>query len=399
MGPDGTVQRTVITSPYALESSFKRPPSPNATTPSERPSTPPPARPHSSVPSSPLSASHNPFSDPQTNRSLSPPSSPPPLKLTPPTAKPHKPAFSFLKRKRAASPVRPLGEISGSTTNARSGPITATNDDKPAAKKAKTKARTFTQMRLDLGAGATTRACAACGMEYVPSNPEDATLHRKFHDKHLRTHGGERGVDLGRGFVQDVGGVPDQGRRDATIVAVDVSREPAVRRKAAAALKVVAMDLGAVVIPEEELWGGGKGVKGKRQADEGKEGGYKVFLYCIEDKCAGVCLTERISKASKVVSIGAEEGSQKGSRVRSSSILTEPSNEPVLLGISRIWTAKAYRCQGIARALLDHARDRFFYGMEVAKEMVAFSQPTESGGHLAEKWYGEAAGWHVYGSM
>ena len=76
--------------------------------------------------------------------------------------------------------------------------------------------------------------------------------------------------------------------------------------------------------------------------------------------------------------------------------MTEISPDIALLGISRIWTSKSHRRKGIASALLDCARGNFFYGVEVPKEIVAFSQPTESGGYLAEGWFGEKTGWHVY---
>ena len=80
----------------------------------------------------------------------------------------------------------------------------------------------------------------------------------------------------------------------------------------------------------------------------------------------------------------------------------------MLLGISRIWVSKSHRRKGIATRLLDSARAHFFYGFRVPKKMVAFSQPTESGRQLAEKWFGAVAlekrtdgssegdGWHVY---
>jgi N-acetyltransferase len=32
----------------------------------------------------------------------------------------------------------------------------------------------------------------------------------------------------------------------------------------------------------------------------------------------------------------------------------------------------------------------------IAMEMIAFSQPTESGARLARKWFGKESGWHVY---
>lgn len=123
--------------------------------------------------------------------------------------------------------------------------------------------------------------------------------------------------------------------------------------------------------------------------------GYKAFMYCVGDKCVGLCLAERIHGASKIV--GYEKGKARDTdAARSSSILTETSTEAVLLGISRIWTSKSHRRNGIATILLDAARTNFFYGIEIPKKMVAFSQPTDSGKRLGDEWYGARTGWHVY---
>jgi N-acetyltransferase len=248
-------------------------------------------------------------------------------------------------------------------------------------------------MCIDLG-GETSIKCKECGMEYVPSNEEDDGLHRDWHGMHVG------GVDLGKGFVKEgflrvVEGL-GHGER---IVLVERGSVLGAKRKARKVLDVVSRELGAVDIADEELWGSGPGVKAKKknvgEKNQGKEDRFKMVLYLMGEKCVGLCLAERISHASKVV--GAEnDTSANMPAARSSSILTGPSTDPAILGISRIWTSTSHREKGIATALLDCARGHFFYGVEVPKDMVAFSQPTESGGRLAERWFGQRTGWHVY---
>ena len=246
-------------------------------------------------------------------------------------------------------------------------------------------------MQIDLG-GQVSRTCKACGMDYVPSHVEDAALHREFHGLNIG------GVDLGRGFLKEIGIVQQLGEGE-NIVLVDDKSGIAVRRKVTRVLDVVTKDLGAVEISEDRLWGYARKLKKTKQARKEEcegEAHFKAFLYCVGDKCVGLCLAERIHTASKVIGSESLEEKEKSGATRSSSILTETSTDAMLLGISRIWTSKSHRFNGIASLLLDCARGNFFYGIEIPKKMVAFSQPTESGGYLARRWYGERTGWHVY---
>ena len=189
-------------------------------------------------------------------------------------------------------------------------------------------------------------------------------------------------------------------------------------------LEVMNKELGALDIADEELWGslakrvGEKKAPSRKMArrggtsakeegrDEGKEDRYKAFLYLVDDRCVGLCLVERIHRAAKVLPSSGPPyedlievlppqyrattipSSANDTTVRSSSISVTSAKDAALLGISRIWTSKSYRRKGIARTLLDTARGSFFYGIEVPKTMCAFSQPTESGGILAEAWFG-----------
>ena len=323
--------------------------------------------------------------------SATPPSSPPP-RLSPPLISTHKPLFPNLKRKRSAleddaSPTpEPLGEISDNKL--RKGPVSK-------------KARQLTQMQIDLG-GEIRKTCRGCGMDFIPSNAEDAALHKQYHAMN------RWGVDMGKIFLREVP-ILKTLEEGETIVMIDGKSSPSLKRKAMRALEVVNQELGATEIDENVLWGGittpvkrrGRPPKireGQVLSKDEKEDRFRLFLRLSSDKCIGLCLAERIRSASKVMGseTGAKPGGQIAPETKSSSISTEDGSDTALLGISRIWTSKSHRRTGIASQLLDCARSNFFYGIEVPKDMVAFSQPTESGGELARGWYGQAAGWHVY---
>ena len=317
------------------------------------------------------------------------PSSPP--RLPSPMLKIRKPAFSFLKRKRSenddGSSAMPLNDI---TANAQKG--------RKAAKKA------LTQMQIDLG-GDIRKKCRMCGMEYIPSVAEDAALHKDF----CATKAA--GVDVGRAFVRDetVKILRPQGRltgqREA-VVLVDKRSSSTARNKFQSVLSIVNSELGGVQIPEEQLWGDydvemveSKSESRRRgfHGQERKQDHFKGFLHVIDGRCIGLCLAQKISNAFPVVdSDKIIPTSFSIAPVESSSISHSESADVVLLGISRIWISRTFRHQGLARNLLECARNDFFYGVQVPRHLVAFSQPTESGTRLARRWFGAENGWHVY---
>lgn len=53
--------------------------------------------------------------------------------------------------------------------------------------------------------------------------------------------------------------------------------------------------------------------------------------------------------------------------------------EPAILGVHLLWVHSKFRRQGLARKLLDTARDKTFYGFVVPRHMIAFSSPTQAG--------------------
>lgn len=266
-------------------------------------------------------------------------------------------------------------------------------------------------MQLDL-VGELRKTCKICGMEYIPSNAEDAKLHQKFHAMNVG------GVDFTKAFIEKLRQNQVWAGGDGSFIAV-IGRSDglALRNRASEILKVVNTELAAVAIPAEELWSQiptptakhKNGVVKGQTPDAAKRASpasdrFKVYVYIRANKCVGVCLAERILEAYCVVGAtrdDAAHGSCSASgeiraELDSSSISVGTVAEPAMLGISRIWTSNLHRKRGIATRLLETARSDFLYGMTIEKDMIAFSQPTESGGKLARRWFGKSAGWHVY---
>lgn len=356
----------------------------------------------STVPSSPPPRSESVlFSDdvPRNSGTVTPLSSPPPEFM--PSSRParRKPAFSFLKRKRSSRgdpssdpPSKPLAEVTHNVVRTR----------RMASK------LQLTQMQIDLG-GEVRRSCKTCGMEFIPSVKEDNVLHEKF------CAIGLQGVDISKALFKDKGirrlqlTKESRSRKDIVVI-VDRRSSGGARKQAKRVLEIVNTELSASEISDEQLWGALKPApaslkhrnmkKRKTKVEEPDIQGdrFKIFMYLVDAKCAGFCLAEKISAANRVVEPETGEGHQKHITpvFKSSSISISAEADVALVGISRIWTSSMYRRKGIASMLLECVRGNFFYGMEVPRDLVAFSQPSESGGRLAEHWFEAITGWHVY---
>lgn len=303
--------------------------------------------------------------------SSTPPSSPPPpVQATAESTSPlHLPkrrtTFSFLARRAEAAArtatttttatktsPQPLAEQRNANNAQASGPVSSPT--MPAAAplgKSNRKGRDnkqqpqrrLTQLQLDLGVTPVQRTCKTCGMAYVPSNAEDAALHKRFHAMNVG------GVDVGKGFFLSRSGgggggevVWEKGVDGDFVVVVGRREKAAAKTRVRKVLEVVERELGAVEIPEDELWGqvvvegeaGGKGARKeegtrdrqKTDVDDGVEskpqrsaGGngnsqsrargeavtradrFKAYLYIRGSKCIGLCLAERITEAHRVV--------------------------------------------------------------------------------------------------
>lgn len=304
--------------------------------------------------------------------------------------------FSFVKRQPRKTPAaEPLAERSHNISDL----------PRPVPKKKK-----LVQMQLDLVAEPN-KTCKVCGMEYVPSLAEDAALHRKFHAMNIG------GVDISKAISERLRQNQVWSGGEGRFVAVVSRRDAlALRNKAREVLRIVNTELGAVPISDEALWSqtrnsipsikpapeGTAQPPNKEHSEYSVSDRYKVYLYIQGLKCVGACLAERIQEAFPVLDqycegdAAAETTGQLPAEAGSSSVCVSEARKPAILGISRIWTSNSHRKHGVATILLNSARSNFLYGMTFGKEKVAFSQPTESGGRLARKWFGRKAEWLVY---
>ena len=284
-------------------------------------------------------------------------------------------------------------------------------------------------MTIDLG-GNPQRSCKVCGMEYIPSNTEDAKLHATFHSASVG------GVDVPRAFLErarlvrrckrrsrarNIPSGPPRKVNEARDLVFEVDRRDsrAAKNLVGKVLEVVETELGAVRIEKEQLWCQVASINATvsrgtsiipittapisaslhharllptlatdRAVPLPEYDKYKAYLYAQDSKCLGFCLAERIYEAHQVL--------PQTACIDSSSISTCEETSPAVVGISRIWVSREHRGAGIGRELLHTVCQRFVGEKAIDKETMAFSQPTESGMKLAIAWFGKPHGWMVY---
>lgn len=355
-----------------------------------------------------------PSSSPAHRQTSTPPSSPPGFpwdrQHESPDASDAKPAipsaFSLLGKRKALDAI---------SDNARPAKKSATA--KPAEARA-----SLTQMHISIGQ-AVQKRCKTCGMEYVPSSAEDRKLHDKYHTQH--THG----FDVGKDFVTKAPAhlVFPGARQGDAICVVDCYAPHARKRKGQAVLELVQRELGAVHIPEDELWNS----KSPVNTSTGK---YRMYLYIRDSKCIGLLLAQKVQRAHRVTEPTFTQqcaGDAGNARMTAAAALkarqeaqAKQLEQPLQLsredfsakvGISRIWTSPTYRRQDVAMTLLhtgledsrqcaerqemsaDELRELRDHDEErLSKDSVAFSQPTAAGTRLARRWFGQPYGWKVY---
>ena len=138
----------------------------------------------------------------------------------------------------------------------------------------------------------------------------------------------------------------------------------------------------------------------------------KVYLFLLpapsnphRERIVGCVIAQRISTAMAIaaseptISLDTQDGraesklspSQTQSLVAvdaSSGLFCYPSPLPTPLGITRLFVSSAHRRQGIATRLLSAAAATFIHAcpLDPTKGQIAFTQPTEGGCAVMEKW-------------
>jgi N-acetyltransferase len=281
-------------------------------------------------------------------------------------------------------------------------------------------------------------------MEYIASSDEDRKLHDMYHKQNME------GYDVGKDFLSKgrAGSVFKMSKKGDEIAAVDGHDNVWRRKRARAALDVVQRELGAVDIPDDQLWDK-ETVHAMSKLGASR---HTVYMYVRQSKCVGFLLVEHIKEGKKVLepakSPSAKDAppstvktsalerlrarraqqEEEATAVADQPIRVATKSSPAKLGISRIWTAPTHRGQGIADSLLDQAIEHYNDRVSehnsatrvdvnpsqedsvaekpkqatsddletISKDQVAFSQPTDAGAKLARQWFGKKYGWLVY---
>lgn len=392
--------------------------------------------PHIDSSSTPINSDNPVFSD-EPFVASSPPSSPPEFPWEEKTSTkyygtPSKPArsianaFSILGKRKALTSIN-----DNARSTKRQPSITAKKDGKP-----------LTQMQISIGQEVQ-KKCKVCGMEYIASSDEDRKLHDKYHKQNAE------GCDVGKEFLAKAreGTVFETPNKGDSIVAVDGHDSIWRKKRARAALEVVQRELGAVDIPDKQLWDPNP----RHLPNASNISRHTVYMYVRQNKCIGLLLVEQITEGNKVVQPAAKrprtedlpakaktsalERLRERRALQKESVAEDPQpiqlatkSTPSSLGISRIWTSPSHRGQGVAQCLLDQALEYHNARVvqlnraneasvghskpdsdstsqaapsrqpieQINKDHVAFSQPTEVGAKLARKWTGKKYGWLVY---
>lgn len=325
------------------------------------------------------------FSDENERRDGTPPSSPPlfPWEMTAKST-----STDAIARTITTSPTRPPRNAF-SVLGKRKALAAASENARPKKKVARAAAADDeTQMQMSLGQ-TVQKKCNTCGMEYTVSSVQDRKLHDKYHKQNIE------GYDVGPTFVDKT---LDHRRKHGLyrgvksgdwIVFLDCCDSHHRRRRGQAVLEIVQRELGAVPIPENEIW------DLKIASGLDMDANYKAFLYVRDTKCVGFLLAQKIEQAFAVVkpdevitnekktvekeepaeatsksSIAALKARKKQEELAAQAVAQEikdaanhplrisETKHPAVLGVSRIWTSSTHRGEGIAKFLLDTAIKR-----------------------------------------
>lgn len=227
-------------------------------------------------------------------------------------------------------------------------------------------------------------------MAYNTSSPKDLTQHKKYHDLHLNgkkwlTSWGDIVVRIGSssydelkssletstnvaGPINSLLHHRDKARHSSDdgdyIVMISPKRYNEVRATLDL-MRIVNDELNAPH-DENDFWS---------EINETDKLQGRAFVYVKENRAVGVITVEYL------------ENTKRGKWMILETRELVPKVIPeVKLGISRIWVCRNQRHNKIATKLLECARKKSIYGNTVNKWEIAWSQPSESGGKLANSY-------------
>ena len=238
--------------------------------------------------------------------------------------------------------------------------------------------------------------CKVCHMFYNPHERQDAQMHTKYHSEftnssllkyssagpstvNSRRRVGKKSEKLVQQYVDGKCVVIENG--------VDSSQAVG---KALAILDYVDEQLGIKELDKsvsgrvsKMLFKNESAKMSKDVKYESKNASYKFYLFVcsMTNRIVGFCLAEQIDKAFEIQHLNASKEAGTFS-------YDESKPFEAVCGISRIWVAESMRRKHVASRLLDCVRMNFLYIYTLAKNQLAFSDPTQLGQSLARSYLG-----------
>ncbi|KAG7390264.1 N-acetyltransferase O1 (Establishment of cohesion protein 1) [Phytophthora pseudosyringae] len=115
------------------------------------------------------------------------------------------------------------------------------------------------------------------------------------------------------------------------------------------------------------------------------------FVYIQDHQVVGCVNTERITEAfpldTSASNLVVDTNSGGESSVAADGAVTASADsKPAVVGICQLWVHPSFRRKSVATRMVDVVREKSIYGMHVAKNLVAFAQPTRNGLQFAIKY-------------
>jgi hypothetical protein len=242
------------------------------------------------------------------------------------------------------------------------------------------RARTFTQVQLDLGQRKFEQ-CKDCRFLWNPSINEEEDRHKAVHTD---WHFGKRSrFSPGHVLLDEY--------RDSDhihIEIVDLHSPEKHKLQAEEVLRSACEDMGGLCVTSEALW---KQIPNPQHpSDPNLVPQYKVLLYFVNRRSAAVLLAKRISFGGPYYH-GPIIFDEHGAVILSEDSQTqewvsEDRKAACWMSVDLIWVRTKYQRKGRATEMVEAARTHFIAGLQLKKRQIAFSRLTDKGVKFARKY-------------
>jgi N-acetyltransferase len=240
------------------------------------------------------------------------------------------------------------------------------------------KKKPMAQLFLDLGQAnfGKQSVCPICGMLTVHGVEEDRIQHEQICDVYkngvelqIRRNGGTSTSTSGAASTSTSARVVSRISSTTWIAEIRPTDSLAWQQKLQQCLSICNQELGFAMSSSSSSSSGGSSGGGTPSGTE-KKARTTAFLYISHKRVCGLVTAEPVTHGYWM-----ETASERS--------LTP---QKALVGIYQLWTLQGKRGQGIATQLVDAARSKLIFGMQVPKSQVAFSSPTQAGLAFAKNY-------------